>query len=111
MAPVVCYSSGLALLDSVVCSHGESDLVPELKVSCVSHQADWTLVIGEQALDICIPSLSPSASIFILGERNLYCLKDNGQIRFMKKLEYNPSCFLPYASGKAEPLATSCCLA
>ncbi|KAJ8290864.1 hypothetical protein GJAV_G00018490 [Gymnothorax javanicus] len=60
--------------------------------------ADWTLVIGEQALDICIPSFSPSASIFILGERNLFCLKDNGQIRFMKKLEYNPSCFLPYTS-------------
>ncbi|KAG9334657.1 hypothetical protein JZ751_007374 [Albula glossodonta] len=61
--------------------------------------ADWTLVIGEQALDICVPSYSPSASsIFVLGERNLYCLKDNGQIRFMKKLEYNPSCFLPYAS-------------
>ncbi|KAJ8354262.1 hypothetical protein SKAU_G00218290, partial [Synaphobranchus kaupii] len=60
--------------------------------------ADWTVVIGEQALDICVPSLSPAVSIFILGERNLYCLKDNGQIRFMKKLEYNPSCFLPYAS-------------
>ncbi|TSN21177.1 Protein PTHB1 [Bagarius yarrelli] len=39
-----------------------------------------------------------SSSIFILGERNLFCLRDNGQIRFMKKLEYNPSCFLPYAS-------------
>ncbi|MBE7326239.1 hypothetical protein IEQ44_16550, partial [Nocardioides sp. Y6] len=35
----------------------------------------------------------------VLGERNLYCLRDNGQIRFMKKLEFNPSCFLPYASG------------
>ncbi|KAJ4922901.1 hypothetical protein JOQ06_026192, partial [Pogonophryne albipinna] len=30
--------------------------------------------------------------------RNLYCLRDNGQIRFMKKLEFNPSCFLPYSS-------------
>ncbi|XP_036395450.1 protein PTHB1 [Megalops cyprinoides] len=60
--------------------------------------ADWTLVLGEQALDICIPSSPSVSSIFILGERNLYCLKDNGQIRFMKKLEYNPSCFLPYAS-------------
>ncbi|MBN3325905.1 PTHB1 protein, partial [Atractosteus spatula] len=61
--------------------------------------ADWTLMIGEQALDICIPSFNHSAStIFVLGERNLYCLKDNGQILFMKKLEYNPSCFLPYAS-------------
>ncbi|XP_034144976.1 protein PTHB1 isoform X2 [Esox lucius] len=61
--------------------------------------ADWTLVLGEQALDLCAPSFSPtSSSIFVCGERNLYCLKDNGQIRFMKKLEYNPSCFLPYAS-------------
>lgn len=63
-------------------------------------QAEWTLVLGEQALDICVPSAAPSASsIFVLGERNLFSLRDNGQIRFMKKLEYNPSCFLPYASG------------
>ncbi|KAM6967643.1 protein PTHB1 [Aplochiton taeniatus] len=61
--------------------------------------ADWSLVLGEQALDISVPSFSHStSSIFVLGERNLYCLKDNGHIRFMKKLEYNPSCFLPYAS-------------
>ncbi|XP_076837968.1 protein PTHB1 isoform X2 [Brachyhypopomus gauderio] len=68
--------------------------------------ADWTLVLGEQALDICVlstsnstsPSTSAACSIFVLGERNLFCLRDNGQIRFMKKLEFNPSCFLPYAS-------------
>ncbi|XP_042551055.1 protein PTHB1 isoform X1 [Dipodomys spectabilis] len=60
---------------------------------------DWTLNIGEQALDICIVSFSPSASsLFVLGERNLFCLKDNGQIRFMKKLDCSPSCFLPYCS-------------
>ncbi|KAK5921558.1 hypothetical protein CgunFtcFv8_018915 [Champsocephalus gunnari] len=58
---------------------------------------DWTFVLGEQALDLCVPPSSPS-SIFVLGERNLYCLRDNGQIRFMKKLEFNPSCFLPYSS-------------
>ncbi|XP_048880761.1 protein PTHB1 isoform X2 [Brienomyrus brachyistius] len=61
--------------------------------------ADWTLVIGEQALDIVVSSFNQcTSSVFVLGERNLYCLKDNGQIRFMKKLEYNPSCFLPYTS-------------
>nr|XP_057909015.1 protein PTHB1 isoform X3 [Doryrhamphus excisus] len=60
---------------------------------------DWTMVLGELALDISVPSFSHSSfSIFVLGERNLYCFRDNGQIRFMKKLEYNPSCFLPYAS-------------
>ncbi|KAM5273652.1 protein PTHB1 [Ctenodactylus gundi] len=60
---------------------------------------DWTLNIGEQALDICIVSFNQSASsVFILGERNFFCLKENGQIRFMKKLDCSPSCFLPYCS-------------
>ncbi|CAJ1063068.1 protein PTHB1 [Xyrichtys novacula] len=60
---------------------------------------DWTFVLGEQALDLCVPTFSHScASIFVLGERNLYCFRDNGQIRFMKKLEFNPSCFLPYTT-------------
>lgn len=63
-------------------------------------QADWTLVLGEEVVDICVPNTSPTlSSVFVLGERNLFCLKDNGQIRFMKKLEFNPSCFLPYGSG------------
>ncbi|KAL2307705.1 hypothetical protein Nmel_000680 [Mimus melanotis] len=60
---------------------------------------DWILNIGEQALDICIVSFNQGASsVFVLGERNFFCLKDNGQIRFMKKLDYNPSCFIPYCS-------------
>ncbi|XP_072322955.1 protein PTHB1 isoform X2 [Scyliorhinus torazame] len=60
---------------------------------------DWTVSIGEQALDICIVSFNQTASsILVLGERNLFCFKENGQLRFMKKLEYNPSCFLPYTS-------------
>ncbi|XP_067837947.1 protein PTHB1 isoform X2 [Heptranchias perlo] len=60
---------------------------------------DWMVNIGEQALDICIVSFNQAASsIFVLGERNLFCFKENGQLRFMKKLEYNPSCFLPYTS-------------
>uniref|UniRef100_A0A8C5K108 Bardet-Biedl syndrome 9 n=1 Tax=Jaculus jaculus TaxID=51337 RepID=A0A8C5K108_JACJA len=60
---------------------------------------DWTLNIGEQALDICVVSFNQSASlVFVLGERNFFCLKDNGQIRFMKKLDCSPSCFLPYCS-------------
>lgn len=61
--------------------------------------ADWIVSIGEHALDICIVSFSQAASsVFVLGERNFFCLKENGQIRFMKKLEYNPSSFRPYAS-------------
>ncbi|XP_078544358.1 protein PTHB1 isoform X1 [Lissotriton helveticus] len=61
--------------------------------------ADWTLNIGEQALDISIVSFGQApSSVFVLGERNFFCLKENGQIRFMKKLDYSPSSFLPYCS-------------
>ncbi|NWI09047.1 PTHB1 protein, partial [Crypturellus soui] len=60
---------------------------------------DWVLNIGEQALDICVVSFNQAvSSVFVLGERNFFCLKDNGQIRFMKKLDCSPSCFLPYCS-------------
>ena len=31
-----------------------------------------------------------------LGERSLYCLSQNGVVRFMKKLEVSPSCFWAY---------------
>ncbi|KAG8442738.1 hypothetical protein GDO86_011514 [Hymenochirus boettgeri] len=61
--------------------------------------ADWILNIGEQALDICIVSSNQTFSYFVLGERNLFCIKENGQIRFMKKIDYSPSCFLPYGSS------------
>uniref|UniRef100_A0A3Q2DBU9 Bardet-Biedl syndrome 9 n=1 Tax=Cyprinodon variegatus TaxID=28743 RepID=A0A3Q2DBU9_CYPVA len=77
----------------------DSDLTP--KTGGKRLTPDWTFVLGEQALDISVPSFShSSSSILVLGERNLFCLRDNGQIRFMKKLEFNPSCFLPYASVK-----------
>uniref|UniRef100_A0A3B4AGT7 Uncharacterized protein n=1 Tax=Periophthalmus magnuspinnatus TaxID=409849 RepID=A0A3B4AGT7_9GOBI len=84
-----------------VATEAENRQDPDLPVKSGGKRLtpDWTLVLGEQALELSVPSFShSSSSIFVLGERNLYCLRDNGQIRFMKKLEYNPSCFLPYAS-------------
>nr|XP_034985952.1 protein PTHB1 isoform X1 [Zootoca vivipara] len=63
---------------------------------------DWVLNIGEQALDICVVSVNQLvSSVFVLGERNFFCLKDNGQIRFIKKLDCSPSCFLPYSVSGA----------
>ena len=60
---------------------------------------DWTLNIGEQACDLAVVSF-PNApySIYVLGDRNLFCISELGKMRFMKKLDFNPSCFLPYAS-------------
>ncbi|XP_013877063.1 protein PTHB1 [Austrofundulus limnaeus] len=69
---------------------------------------DWTFVLGEQALDVSVPSFShSSSSILVLGERNLFCFRDNGQVRFMKKLECNSSCFLPFASDGTVKLLLS----
>uniref|UniRef100_A0A667XTF0 Bardet-Biedl syndrome 9 n=1 Tax=Myripristis murdjan TaxID=586833 RepID=A0A667XTF0_9TELE len=80
-------------------SRQDADLPVKTGGKRLTVSPDWTLVLGEQALDLSVPTFShSSSSIFVLGERNLYSVRDNGQIRFMKKLEFNPSCFLPYAS-------------
>ncbi|XP_068424934.1 protein PTHB1 isoform X2 [Clinocottus analis] len=80
-------------------AESRQDPDPPLKTGGKRLAPDWTFVLGEQALDLCVPSFShTTSSIFVLGERNLYCLRDNSHIRFMKKLEFNPSCFLPFAS-------------
>ncbi|XP_067018157.1 protein PTHB1-like [Acropora muricata] len=69
------------------------------KVSGKKLTMDWSFNIGEHAVDIFVFSSSNAPlSIFILGERSLFCLTETGSIRFMKKFEYNPSCFLPYNS-------------
>jgi len=69
------------------------------KVSGKKLTMDWTSNIGEHAIDIVVFSSSNAPlSIFVLGERSLFCLNENGTVRFMKKFEYNPSCFIPYTS-------------
>ena len=63
--------------------------------------ADWTYNLGEAALDAKAVTWSNSyCDIVILGERNLFCLKDNGTLNFMKRLEYKPCCLNTYFLGK-----------
>lgn len=60
---------------------------------------DWCFEMGEAALDIAVISFPQAPpSILVLGERNICCLTETGKLRYMKKLEYDPSCFMPYAS-------------
>ncbi|XP_033097653.1 protein PTHB1-like [Anneissia japonica] len=60
---------------------------------------DWTFNIGEPVIDIFVFNQPQTpTSILILGEHSFVCLKENGNLKFLKKLEYNPSCFCPYAS-------------
>jgi Bardet-Biedl syndrome 9 protein len=63
--------------------------------------AEWSYNIGEAALDVVAVSWSNSyCDILVLGEKNLFCLKDNGTLKFMKRLEYKPCCFHPYFIGE-----------
>ena len=60
---------------------------------------EFTYNLGEAALDIDIvlnSSSTSSCSILVLGERNLYCFSDSCVLRYMKKFDYNPSCFCAY---------------
>lgn len=37
------------------------------------------------------------------GERNLFCLTETGRLSFMKKCEYDVSCFTVYGPGELSP--------
>ncbi|XP_069672728.1 protein PTHB1 isoform X2 [Periplaneta americana] len=59
--------------------------------------ADWSYNIGEAALDVAAITWATSyCDIIILGERNIFCIRDNGTLVFMKRLEYKPCCFHSY---------------
>ncbi|XP_076329618.1 protein PTHB1-like [Tachypleus tridentatus] len=67
--------------------------------------ADWLFSLGEAALDIFVAEFSNAPStIFVLGERNIFAFKESGILRYMKKVDYNPSCFLPYESSKEDSI-------
>eukprot|EP00794_Sanderia_malayensis_P017473 gene17473-19220_t len=68
---------------------------------------DWTANIGEHAIDIKFVTFPGSTPlIVVLGEHSVYCLLENGAVHFMKKFDYNPSCFLPYGMFKNGKLNT-----
>ena len=60
---------------------------------------DWTLSLGESIIDMKVVSLEKSVSyLIVLGERNLFAIKENGSIWFMKKFDFNASCLTAYAN-------------
>ncbi|XP_011260639.1 protein PTHB1 [Camponotus floridanus] len=61
-------------------------------------EPDWSYNIGEAVLDIDAVTLSSfEVGILVLGEKNLYCLKDNCvSLKYAKKLEYKALCFQAY---------------
>ncbi|XP_070154713.1 protein PTHB1-like [Polyergus mexicanus] len=61
-------------------------------------EPDWSYNIGEAVLDIDTVTLSSfEVGILVLGEKNLYCLKDNCvSLKYAKRLEYKALCFQAY---------------
>lgn len=56
-------------------------------------------------MDIKVVSAPVShAQLLVMGERSVFCFKDNGVLRFMKKLDFNPTCI--HAYGVQQPAAT-----
>lgn len=64
-------------------------------------EPDWSYNIGEAVLDIDAVILSSfEVGIIVLGEKNLYCLKDNCvSLKYAKRLEYKALCFQAYVIG------------
>lgn len=64
-------------------------------------EPDWSYNIGEAVLDIDAVVLSSfEVGILVLGEKNLYCLKDNcASLKYAKRLEYKALCFQAYVIG------------
>ena len=58
---------------------------------------EWMFNIGEAALDVeVVNEGNNNCSILVLGERNLFCFTETLNLKFMKKYDYNPSCFFVY---------------
>ena len=63
--------------------------------------AEWRLNIGEHALDIYIGRYSSElqadqVDILIHGEHSLFCVDEQGNIRFQKRLDYDVSASITY---------------
>ena len=64
-------------------------------------QVDWSISLGESAIDIQIARFSRSLAasqvdILVLGEHTLFTIKEGGTIRIQKRLDYNPSCCVAF---------------
>ncbi|KAG8246787.1 Protein PTHB1 [Homalodisca vitripennis] len=59
----------------------------------------WTLNLGEPVVSMEVVATQGSKSaIFVLGERNLYCLREGGSIELAKRLQFIPCCLHPYVT-------------
>ncbi|KAK8772451.1 hypothetical protein V5799_024305 [Amblyomma americanum] len=61
--------------------------------------ADWSVSIGEEALDIKVASFPNCPTlILVLGEHTFFAFKPSGELHFLKMLDFTAACFFPYPS-------------
>eukprot|EP00742_Colponemidia_sp_Colp-10_P002939 GILJ01003136.1.p1 GENE.GILJ01003136.1~~GILJ01003136.1.p1 ORF type:complete len:868 (-),score=153.08 GILJ01003136.1:19-2622(-) len=70
-------------------------------------QVDWTTNIGEHALEIrvgrvCRSLSSTKVDIIVLGEKSMFCLKEQGSIRLQKRLDFFPSSCTSYNASSED---------
>lgn len=66
---------------------------------------DWSLQIGEPAIDIQAHYLDRKYSqIVVLGEKNLFIIKENGNMLWMKKFDFNPISMCTYLNDSCDKI-------
>jgi Bardet-Biedl syndrome 9 protein len=65
---------------------------------------DWRFNIGEDAQEIVVTNVTPSLSkeqvdIVVVAEHTLFCLADDGEMRWNRRIDYMPSCAYAYNPG------------
>ncbi len=67
-----------------------------------SRELDWSINIGEYALNIFVSKYSQEQSandILVLGEHSMFCISEQGEIRMQKRLDYATSACYTYNRG------------
>lgn len=71
---------------------------------------DWKLNLGENALDLTVvEQTAGKPCIMVLGERSLFCVETSGNLRFMKKFEFQVSCFKVMQKNDSSGIKTMIC--
>ncbi|XP_063884729.1 protein PTHB1-like isoform X2 [Scylla paramamosain] len=63
---------------------------------------EWTQLLGEAAVELKVVGGEEGepVSLLVLAQRGIYCFKESGVLKFVKKLEFDPSCFTAFIVDK-----------
>ena len=71
---------------------------------------DWSFNLGENAIDLAVVEQNAGKPcIMVLGERSLFCVETSGNLRFMKKFEFQVACFKVIQKNDSTGIKTIIC--